>query len=236
MSVLTIDRLFVCYLNHNLNLRFQQVDDIDTYLSKAKLLGIYNCRRARDCAIVEGKETQTVISETPIQLINDISRPSSGLFFDARFPVIDLSNTTLISDSTRGMFKECKSKEIHLEGMRAPYLETMYHTFLDAEALVINIDGIITKNTRYLAELFARCFTVKHISMKNSDTSRVTSIAAMFDRCINLESVDGLLSFNIESITNETKPDFTDKTYLASLFSYTSISKIILDNQEIQLE
>ena len=210
MNETLIDRELIRTLHKTLPLSFKQVQDIQKYISKSKVLGFDTRMVSDNCSILENAEEQVISSDRPIILINrqcDVRLPT-GLFEGTQFKTINLAGTKVGTNNTSFMFSGCGANEIHLEGIdtsEVVYMSSMFATGAnDSDMEIITMDGIITSKTQYINNMFESCWNLRYISMKNSDISNIKDMQELFYDCENLEEIDGLdvLDLNSKDILN----------------------------------
>ena len=141
-----------------------------------------------------------------INFVNNLTNMKG--FFEKCFNIIsiDLSHfdSSCVEDMS-SMFKECyKLKEIKgLYNFKTNTVKTMESMFQSCISLqYLDLSSLDTSNVTDMKDMFNKCYNLKEIKgLNNFRTSNVKSMAAMFQYCQKIENLD-LFTFNTANVTD----------------------------------
>ena len=127
---------------------------------------------------------------------------SDGAAFAPATGILTLSGKVTREDLEPYADNEAVEAIYAAEGTVFP--EDCTNLFLDLEAKTIDISQADTSAVTNMKSMFERCQEAAEIKLGNIDTSHVTTMESMFNNCTHLESLDlsGLDSGSVETLSN----------------------------------
>lgn len=119
-----------------------------------------------------------------------------------------LQRDEYVTTNIRCCFSEVPTSTLDLSKWKLKTTDNIYYTFYNCKNLKsLDLSGFDTSNVTNMSRLFQRCESLEEIKgIENWDVSKVKSFGYMFDSCFNLKSLD-LSKWNTVSATNRSNTE-----------------------------